>query len=375
MSYSIKPELQPVPGADGKHRLRLLVICNRCKVRLKLPIKVMPNQVCDGKITDHPQANKLNSIIRTHYNEAEGKLLDLLRHTKKPTLAQLKSIFKEEDEQRAAIASVQDLLQVMIDEGANTKSEGRIRHYKTMLRIVNGFKQPWPLSKFTSEELTHFHAYLVKQDYGVNTVWSKFNILKAVRTQAVKRQLIKADPFALYKTPAYVQKIPVYITEAEMETLSKAVDGTANETYRQCGYYFLFSCYAGFRIGDLKRFDYSKRIQGDRIIIRTKKTGEIVSVKIHSRLHKVLQYVQQQRLTISEVECNRSIKELAKFAGIHKHLKMHSGRHSFAMLLAEKGVSKEDAMELMGITNPATINVYYRISNVRLDKVIEDKLG
>lgn len=374
MSYSITAELPAYADKQHLHKLRILVIWKRKKFRYGLSIKIKAEQWNGKEIINHANKQKLNSWLKKELNDCEGRVIDLLRYHPHATAEQMNGIVQNKTIVRS-INTVQDLLLLMIDENKHTLSAGRIKHYNTFLHIIDAFKPRWAFSEFNSNGIAAFHQYLVQQNYSINTVWSKFNILKTIRTQAMKRKLLTDDPFALYNSPAYQQQIPVFTTEAELQQLQKIIERLGNAEYAQVGWYYLLSCYAGFRISDLKKFSYEQQVQDGRIILRTQKTGEIVSVKIHSRLARVLEYCQTQRLTVSEAFCNETIKTLAKMAGIHKQLSMHAGRHSFAMLLAEKGTAKEDVMKLLGISNPATINVYFRVSNARLDKVVMEKLG
>jgi site-specific recombinase XerD len=377
MSYSITTELHPYADAHKQHKVRLLVICNRMKARYSLSFKVEQHQLRNDEIVEHPNKSKLTAWLKKERNELESRLIDLLKYERHPTLQQLTAVVQDKELQQAngPITTVQDMLQCMIEENKNTLSEGRLKHYAAFMNLLNDFKPMWTFKQFTHPELANFHQHLINKGHSINTVWSKFNILKTIRTHAVKRALLKIDPFLLYRSPKYVQGIPSYINEEEMAQLLNVVTGISNDQYRMVGYYFLLSCYSGYRISDLKKFDYAVHVKNKRLVLHTTKTGEVVSIIIHTRLKPVLDYCKEQRLTCSEKECNANIKKLAPLANIHRPLNMHSARHSFAMMFAEHGATLEDVMKLMGINNPAVAKIYFRITNKRLDAVVMDKLG
>lgn len=67
-----------------------------------------------------------------------------------------------------------------------------------------------------------------------------------------------------------------------------------------------------------------------------------------------------------EPKTNEVLKAVQKTADLKKNLTTHVARHSFAVLCAELGISKESTAELMGIT-VRTCTIYYKITNKKID--------
>lgn len=141
-----------------------------------------------------------------------------------------------------------------------------------------------------------------------------------------------------------------------------------------CGYYFLLSCFAGYRISDCLGFKYADRVQAGQIVLRAGKNKKIVSIPIHTRLGEVLAYVKDHPMQISEQHVRKYVKELVKMAGIKKHVKFHTGRHSFAMLLMKSGFSLDEVAHLLGDTL-AVARVYGKIHNPTLNAKVLERLG
>jgi integrase len=145
------------------------------------------------------------------------------------------------------------------------------------------------------------------------------------------------------------------------------------------GYYFLLSCLAGYRIGDLMRFDYNKSVHangmhGNNLVLRAKKNGEVVSIDIYFKLEMVLEQIKDHKLQISETHFRKYLKGIISLCGIKKDVTPHSGRHSFAMMLMNKGFTIDEVAELLG-DSELIAKVYARITNEQLNKKVKERLN
>lgn len=154
--------------------------------------------------------------------------------------------------------------------------------------------------------------------------------------------------------------------------MTKTVKVQTVKGKRIAGYYFLLSCYTGWRISDVKRFD-SKMIHGKSLVLRAKKNGQIVSMPIIPRLKEVLNFVTKNPFDISEQRVRDHVKDLCEKAGIKK-VNFHASRHSFGMLLMANGFTIDEAAVLLG-DSKIIAEVYARVHNASLDKKIRERLG
>jgi site-specific recombinase XerD len=86
-----------------------------------------------------------------------------------------------------------------------------------------------------------------------------------------------------------------------------------------------------------------------------------------------LRYIKTHPCTLSEQHIREHIKELCNWCGIKKHIKFHSGRHSWGMLLMDKGFSLEETAATLGDTLDVA-KIYARISNEQLSRKINERL-
>jgi integrase/recombinase XerD len=68
---------------------------------------------------------------------------------------------------------------------------------------------------------------------------------------------------------------------------------------------------------------------------------------------------------------NKNLKEIAKKAGIEKHISFHSSRHTWATRALKKGMRIEYVSKLMGHGSLKTTMIYAKIVNSELDKAMD----
>ncbi|MEC5291298.1 MULTISPECIES: tyrosine-type recombinase/integrase [unclassified Aurantimonas] len=118
--------------------------------------------------------------------------------------------------------------------------------------------------------------------------------------------------------------------------------------------------YTGLRRSDAVRLG-PPHIQGDHIVITTRKTGAEVTIPLHPRFRAVLETIKHQHLVFiatergaarSEFAFTNWIIDAAKEAGLPPHRSPHGLRKAACVRLADAGC---DVFEIMAITGHADI--------------------
>lgn len=351
MSYSISKIFHPHKDKEGKQKIQIRIIYNRARVYLKTHFKATPGI----------ENQKINAAVQKQIAQAEDTLLDAIRDGL--TTAEFKTLFKI---QRAKSIPLVDYIQILTVRFKGKLSEGTLKHYTSLGNKVGLIT----LSEINVAWLEKFEQGLVMEPNSKN---SNMKRLKSILFKAAAEGFIKEEQFKRYKVPAYKQKLVDYLTEKEVAAFTKIVKAVNIHSKKVAGYYFLLSCYTGWRISDVKRFEPSL-IEEESIKIRAKKNGQIVSMPIITRLKEVLKFVVKNPLNISEQAVREYVKEIAKDAGIKKHVKYHISRHSFAMMLMANGFTIDEVAEKMG-DSILIAKVYARVHNESLDKKIRERLG
>ena len=140
-----------------------------------------------------------------------------------------------------------------------------------------------------------------------------------------------------------------------------------------------------------------EHFDGERILLKTHKTGAVVSIKVPDKALKILELYKQPGLQETDfifpflkndrdysdprllfraisshtAYTNSDLKDLASDAGITKKLNFNSSRHTWATRALKKGMRIEYVSKLMGHTTIKTTQIYAKIVNEELDKAME----
>ncbi len=346
------------------------VIFNRQYAYCPLPVKLTEDQLKENLVVSHPHKTKINAMIRMKTAELEDKLLDLL----KLDHVSLDDLKRCVGGQKAVRDKFTDFIESYIDEvKGGKKADATIQVYQSILDELVLYDPHLYFHKINVTWLNKYEQYQ-RTLWEHNTVHKKMKNIKGMLRRAVEKGLIKEDRFAAYKVPTYEQQIPAYLDEQEIIQFKAVCDAIQKPMMKMSGYYFLLSCYAGYRISDFKKFNYESMVTAAKIRLKTKKNKQVVSIPIHSRLSEILSFCRDHPFDISEQNMRGYVKDIAKLAGVDRKIKVHTARHSFAMLLMDKGFDLEEVAELLGVTLK-TASVYARISNKRLETKILEKLG
>ena len=349
--YSVIRQFHPHKDKDGRQKIQIKITYKRVRVYLTTDFRAVPG-------SENP---KIEAAVRRRMNEAEDRLIDAIRIGLTPD--GFRRLFKSERS-----SNVVKYFDKMIISLEGNLSHATLKQYKV---IVGKIDPSVSFSEISVKWMEAFEKDLHGLD--INTINTNMKRLKAVLSRAAKDGQLSRDQFEDYSPPAYKQKLPEYLTEKEINAFTKIVRSVNAKSKKIAGWYFLLSCYTGWRISDVKRFS-KEMIHGDSLVLRAKKNGQIVSMPVIPRLKEVLKFVSQNPFNISEQHARIFVKEIAKDAGITKKVKFHSARHSNAMLLMSNGFTIDEVAEMLGDSALIT-KVYARVHNESLHKKIRERLG
>lgn len=248
-----------------------------------------------------------------------------------------------------------------------TKSVATIKCYTSMLKRVKQFDPTVMIEGITPEWLAKYEIECRKSCADAGAL-KRLAFISVILKEAIRQRLIEKDPFQIYKKPPKKNPPKIWLTKKELAEIEKIASTTRSEIIRNTGYWFLLSCYTGLRYADIERFDAKKMIQEGRLILYTQKTGEIVSIKLTPKIKELIKSTSKLPKIYSNQKVNVYLKAVAHLCKIDKVLTFHSGRHTFGVQCANRGISQEVASKLLGHTDLRTTSIYYKITNTRVDE-------
>lgn len=257
--------------------------------------------------------------------------------------------------------------------------------YECALKKLKDFVARNP-SKTTFDRLEHntkffqkYADYLINNLNSQNSAWTYFSKLKAVLNNAVRERIILHSPARDIRVKwREVEK--TYLTANELESLAKT-----KCKYDVIKFAFLFSCYTGLRLVDIKKLQW-KDVRPDSkgittLHFRQKKTGGVEYFPLNETAIQLIYKTLEVPNSIPNPETfifplpyiskiERALYSWKKKAKINKHVTFHTGRHTFATLALTQGVDLFTVSKLLGHRDIKTTQVYAKIIDSKKQEAV-----
>lgn len=179
-----------------------------------------------------------------------------------------------------------------------------------------------------------FKQQLQKLGNKPSTIEKNLKTVKLFILKAIKKKLLEENPFDYIKI-THFESNPIFLTPEELKLIMKHYEaGDFSEKITKSLTPFIFSCYTGLRISDVKRLKKSDII-GNTIVImpqKTKRLQKIVKIPLCKTAFSLIKPTNNEHLFPIKCEqiVNRHLKVVANILDINKNISYHSSRHTFA---------------------------------------------
>jgi len=207
---------------------------------------------------------------------------------------------------------------------------------------------------------------------GHNTAWTYIYKLKAIFNKAVKQKVIHSSP-AKFVSISVQETEKIYLTIDEVKNLY-ATDYDKYDIKEA----FLFSCYTGLRLSDVKELTWGQIREGKLFFTQKKTKGveylplnETAKEMLYSGLENNIRPLPEAKvfkLFSNSEDIGIHLRKWAKKAEIYKHITFHTARHTFATMALTCDVDLYTVSKLLGHKNINTTQVYAKIVD---HKVVE----
>ena len=194
-------------------------------------------------------------------------------------------------------------------------------------------------------------------------------VLNGALNKAVREGVLLSNPMKSLERREKFQPSQVereYLTIDELRKLMATP--CSNDEVKKA---FVFSCFAGFRLSDVRSLTWKKihmASDGKTQYVHTimEKTDKPVNVPLSSEALKCLRVTDNRNdpifhLPTSDATINYHIQKWVKAAGIDKHISFHCSRHTFGTMMLTLGADLYTTSKLMGHTNIQTTEIYAKI--------------
>ncbi|MBP3944421.1 site-specific integrase [Sphingobacteriaceae bacterium WQ 2009] len=217
-------------------------------------------------------------------------------------------------------------------------SEQTYKNYGTTINSIKDFREAVSFDHINVAWMSEYKAFLKRKGNAHNTIWTRLRDLKSFLRIANQEATIYVDQAAIDFKNTSINTPITYLNRVEIGLLMKLHDiETLSETEYNVLSAFLFSCFTSLRVSDIYNANKNWMLSDNFLTFTMKKNSDRAPKTIKIPLIPIAQTFISATFNKffdlpSSQEYNRTLKDLAKMAGIRKNLTSHVGRHTFGFL-------------------------------------------
>jgi len=334
-------------------------------------------------------AQSLNQYLGVLISRCRNIRMDLMERGKPISASIIKSILQGRDEDHVSLLGVFEDHNKRLSRQviAGESSLATLQKYTIAIGHVRNFLKN---RRGCSDILLRLLDYGFVEDYALwlrevrscsgNTVAKYISNLRKIVFYAVRRGLLKADPFFGFKIK-HIEILVIPLSMDELGRISKRTFNAARLSYVRD--VFLFCCYTGLSYADVCALGPAHIFDGlddsRWLHIKRIKTGVILRLPILNEAEKIIARYRRDKKCVSEgrllpvftnQKTNEYLKEIATLCGISRNITFHMARHTFATTITlANGVPIETVSKMLGHRSIRQTQHYAKILD---QKVSED---
>jgi integrase len=254
--------------------------------------------------------------------------------------------------------------------------EGRSKQKDRVVK-VKPYLEKYPggttiqIGQITDKWFSGFQDYLLKNSgLSKSSANSYAAAVRMALRKAAREGIIPRNPAAAVKSISIPETDKVFLNSGEIQRLANTpMGGGLGADVRRA---FLFGCFSGLRVSDLKSLAWGNIEHNPlQIVKRQKKTGNKVFIPLHETAWQIMNdgviHAHTEpvfpRLGSIKNPVNDYLTRWAAKAGLDKKIGWHTARHTFAVLSLESGAEIFTVSKLLGHTNLKTTQVYAKATD------------
>jgi site-specific recombinase XerD len=227
------------------------------------------------------------------------------------------------------------------------------------------------IGQVTEKWFSDFQDYLLKNSgLSKSSANSYAAAIRMALKKAVHESIIPRNPSEAVKSISVPETDKVFLNSEEIQKLANTpIGGELGADVRRA---FLFACFVGLRVSDIKSLTWGEIEHNPlQIVKRQKKTERKVFIPLHETAWQIVNDgtihahtdLIFPRLGSIKSSVNDYLTRWADKAGIEKQIGWHTARHTFAVLSLEGGAEIYTVSKLLGHTNLKTTQVYAKATD------------
>lgn len=265
-----------------------------------------------------------------------------------------------------------------------------VRNYRDALVEFRGYQPKTEWCHAVDDDFRDYLFHLMKRGLAASSIRIRFSAIRAFYKYLVMRGEVTANPVAEVGLPKQRRKLPVTLTQNQIEDLLSAPlraplakQAPAWAPLRDAAILELFYS-SGLRLSELADLDVADcqaaqetvRVLGKGRKERISPVGTMAIQAIQKYRHaaKVSSgplFINKQRRRLGKTSIWEMVRRYQVMAGIPIAISPHKLRHSFATHLLDHGADLRSVQELLGHANLSTTQIYTHVTKERLRKAYD----
>lgn len=355
---------------NGKAPVEMSIIINGKRTYLTLPMKE------DPKTFQKSIASKKMNPLKEYLEQMNQKVLiaqtELIKQDSPVTALAIKEYIQNGCSNSYTVGDLfNSYLKILKKRVGVNLTAAVYRKYEIVrdlfYKAINPDKQ---VTEITNEVISGFYADLNRK-YESTTSAAMMVKLKTVVTFGLDNNRIKINPFNGIKIVKKTKEVE-FLTESEVKTIKEKNLGGRLSKVRDL---FIFQCFTGLAYTDmahLTREDFQVNELGQIYIKKSRlKTGVGFTTVLFPEAAEIIKRYDYELPVLSNQKYNSYLKEIADLCGITKPMHTHIGRHSFATMALNRGLSLETVAKMLGHSNIKQTQHYSKL----VDKTVFEAIA
>lgn len=254
---------------------------------------------------------------------------------------------------------------------------GTWRQNHSVLEKLKKYKAEILFCEVTEDLLNDFRKWCKQQGNEPGTISKNLSTIRIYVRKAFRQKIIHTNPFESVPIPD-IKTEPEFLTPDELQLI---VSNYKKDMFpmhlKESLQPFLFSCFTGLRVGDVRALEFDNIIN-DAIVIKPGKTAHLskvvcIPLTIPSTSLIDWSYQGKRRKVFSmktNEAINRDLKRVADLTGIKKNIHFHTSRHTFATNYLGETNDLPGLQKMLGHSKITQTMIYAHVLNRNVEKNI-----
>lgn len=359
-----------VATKDKKSIVQMEILFKRVRKYVSTGVRLYKDQWDDRKwVINSLESVRLNDDLQRQKNEIEVFLTDTFER-------QHMAFTWEKLDRWLNNKKVDDSFIRFAERCIMERNDIRESTRKTQKKLIKNLEEFGGIiyfSDLTKYNIQEYDQWLHGRNISQATIHSYIKFLKIYVREAMRRDLITADPFLGLTFKRGEARYDNFLTVEELEKIKNAEISAGS--IRRVRDLFLVQCYTGLAYSDLMTADFTRALKrnGRSVLTgRREKSGESYYIVLIPPVLEILERYDYVLPKMTNQQYNMRLKLVADAAKIDKPLTSHYGRRTCGYLLLNEGVPMEVVSKVLGHASiKTTESIYAKILNTTVDRAFD----